>query len=302
MSEPYHAGQVGIQTQVGERDNAILNGRLIGPAIPVAARPFLKQQSYCALGWRSPAGDVWSSLLTGWPGFASTDDTGSCVSLEFGTSLPLSYPSIAAFGDQDHVGMLFIELATRRRLRVNGTIADRSPTGLRINVFEAYPNCPKYIQRREVSEFIDGPATTAVERGTLLTGELHAWIESADTFFVASAQQDGPVDCSHRGGKPGFVRQTDGALLIPDYPGNSMFGTFGNFAVNPRAGLCFVDFESNRQLQLTGDVQLTLDGVDENGETAGTGRWWSFAPRQWIVAPLSTSMNWRLLDKSPFNP
>ena len=32
----------------------------------------------------------------------------------------------------------------------------------------------------------------------------------------------------------------------PDYPGNNMFNSFGNLAVDPTAALLFIDFRSGR--------------------------------------------------------
>ncbi len=71
-------------------------------------------------------------------------------------------------------------------------------------------------------------------------------IRNADTFFVASYVngEDGHrrVDVSHRGGRSGFVRlDADDVLTVPDFAGNLFFNTLGNFLVNPKAGLVFVD-------------------------------------------------------------
>lgn len=127
------------------------------------------------------------------------------------------------------------------------------------------------------------PPALVIREGETLSDGLIEWIRGADTFFVASAHLDGPADVSHRGGRPGFVEFKDSVLCIPDYAGNNMFSTLGNFALNPRAGLVFVDFESDRRLQITGNVRLDL----ESGETGCTGRWWEFTPRKWVVSPLN---------------
>jgi predicted pyridoxine 5'-phosphate oxidase superfamily flavin-nucleotide-binding protein len=73
----------------------------------------------------------------------------------------------------------------------------------------------------------------------------------------------GGVDVSHRGGKPGFVR-LDGerTLVLPDFAGNSYFNTFGNLALNPRAGLLFIDFDSGDLLYLTGTAEIVWDGAE----------------------------------------
>src|SRR5258706_3271267 len=48
-----------------------------------------------------------------------------------------------------HIGVLIIELASRRRLRVNG-LAVRANDALAVTVEESFANCPKYITRREI--------------------------------------------------------------------------------------------------------------------------------------------------------
>lgn len=304
MSDPFHRGEREIQELTGERGRAILNGRLIAHSIPAKAMTFLARQQYCVLGWVSPEGDIWSSFVTGRRGLASADEAGTTLSIDLGAenAPPRCVSPLGAMRKGDHLGVLFIEFATRRRLRVNGQISELSQSGLRLSVAEAFPNCPKYIQRREANQQPAIPDSADITQGCALNDEAAAWIAAADTFFVASAHPDGPADVSHRGGKPGFVKLEGGNLHIPDYPGNSMFGTLGNFAVNPRAGLVFIDFPSNRQLQLTGDVRLHLEAGESAGETGGAGRWWVFSPRRWIISHLRHSLSWSLLDNSPFNP
>ncbi|MFA5950939.1 MAG: pyridoxamine 5'-phosphate oxidase family protein [Hyphomicrobium sp.] len=309
MLDPFHSGELEVQERTGERGRAVLNGRLIASAIPEGARKFLAQQSYCVVGWASPNGEIWASLLTARAGFASTDAEGATLALDFSPASgaahaipPLSGPPLSGMREGDHLGLLFIELATRRRLRVNGRVTELASSGLRLSVSEAFPNCPKYIQRREAVPSVSVEGEIEPVHGERLSDELTAWIAEADTVFVTSAHPEGPVDSSHRGGNPGFIKLEGEVLRIPDYPGNSMFGTLGNFAVNPRAGLVFVDFRNNRQLQLAGDVQLDLEAGDSSGETGGTGRWWTFSPRRWIVSSLSPSFTWQLIDGSPFNP
>lgn len=304
MHDPFHAGERAIQEKTGERDVAFLNGQSLADRIPAAAKLFVAQQHYCVLGWSSPEDELWALFLGGPQGFARTDEERKALSLGLhdhpGTLSRV--PPFAGLREGDHLGVLFIELATRRRLRVNGRCARYADTELAITIDQAYPLCPKYIQRRQLEGGEPGAATMGIQGGESLSEDLIAWITGADTFFVASAHPDRSADVSHRGGRPGFVRHQDGVLRIPDYPGNSMFNTLGNFALNPRAGLAFVDFGANRQLQMTGDVRLDLNGDTTAGETGGTGRWWEFRPRQWIVSPLNQSFVWTFIDVSPFNP
>lgn len=308
MTEPFHEGELAIQARAGERDRAVLNGRAIGKVIPAGARPFLTQQAYCAVGWVDGQADVWASLLVAAPGFARAEEEGKVLALATGANGGDVGPWAAAshVTEQTQLGMLFIELGTRRRLRVNGVVEQHTEEALRLRVGEAYPNCPKYIQRREMVVSPEqghkpgGEPLPASGHGA--PADLDGWLAGADTMFVASAHPDGRVDCSHRGGKPGFIQRNGQDLLVPDYEGNAMFGTLGNFALNPKAGLSLVDFGGQRQLQLTGSVALLFDAPDADGDTGGTGRWWRFTPAAWAVRPLPPGLEWTLVDSSPFNP
>lgn len=304
MRDPFHSGERAIQEKTGERDVALMNGQSIADRIPAAAKLFVAQQHYCVLGWSSPDDGPWAAFLGGPQGFARTDEERKTLYLRLNDSMgTLSrMPPFAGMQEGDHLGVLFIELATRRRLRVNGRCTRLADEALAVTIDQANPLCPKYIQRRRLEEREPEPATMGIREGETLGDDLIAWIAGADTFFVASAHPDGSADASHRGGRPGFVRHQDGVLRIPDYPGNSMFNTLGNFALNPRAGLAFVDFGANRQLQMTGDVRLDLEAGTAAGETGGTGRLWEFRPRKWIVSPLNRSFAWTFIDESPFNP
>ena len=300
---PFHDGEILIQERVGEREIAMLNGRSIAARIPAAARLFLSRQRICVLASTAANGDPWATFVTGPSGFASVSEDLTILDLALTQERGAGEqaPSLRSLKAGDPIGLLFIELATRRRLRINGSIA-RINAGLQIAVQVAFPNCPKYIQRRQI-EGVNAPRPAfPLESGTELTDTVVEWIQRADTAFVASAHPDGRLDAGHRGGNPGFVRIREGALLIPDYPGNSLFNTFGNFALNPRAGLTFLDFDQARQLQLTGEVALHFGVSEEIELTAGTGRWWKFRPQRWFASPWNASLRWRYIDASPFNP
>jgi len=140
-------------------------------------------------------------------------------------------------------------------------------------------------------------------QGDVLGSEQRTIIAKADTFFVTSVHPERGVDTSHRGGSPGFVTLIDDRTLrIPDYPGNSMFNTLGNFAVNPRAGLIFLDFESHRTLQLTGRAEILYDVDGTTEETGGTNRHWQLHIDHWVETGHAFQTDWSLLDYSPHNP
>lgn len=305
-NDPFHAGERAVQELAGERAAAVMNSGVITSAVPPAATGFVASQDLVVLSHENAAGDLRAGIAFAPQGFAAVSDDRRTLSLDVGASPALAAPGapLAGLAPGDRLGALFIELATRRRLRVNGRIAVIRGGTIDLAVAEAYPACPKYIQRRTVEAAEADDHEAEVTGGDALTEDLCAWIEGADTLFVASGDPGGQLDVSHRGGTPGFVRVRDGALRVPDYPGNSMFNTLGNLTLDPRAGIAVPDFRTGRQLSLTGTVTLDLasDRTSPRDATGGTGRWWSFHPTSWrVVTPLAV-VRWGAPDPSPFNP
>jgi uncharacterized protein len=84
-----------------------------------------------------------------------------------------------------------------------------------------------------------------------------AFIERADMFFLATADEQGRPSCSYKGGDPGFVRVLDEhTIAFPNYDGNGMFMSMGNVLVNADVGLLFIDFEHQRRLRLQGTASI----------------------------------------------
>lgn len=302
----FHDGERYVQERVGARKAALRNGTLIGDAIPPRAIPFLAQQRMLAVGSVDEQGTVSASLLIGERGLASSPD-GRSVVID-----PTLIEAIDAdaFWSNLHVGvdvgLLAIELSSRRRLRINGVVSCTDAGQVVVSVREAYPNCPEYIQRRHLSEDRDTPPASMQPRasGVALDEVRAALVERCDTLFVASRHPTRGVDVSHRGGEPGFVRVLEPSCLrIPDYRGNGVFNTLGNFVVDNRAGLAFLDFDRGSILQMTGTVAVHLDAAeDPRHPTGGTGRYWDFRVARWLELPVVSCLTWELLDYSPHNP
>jgi len=201
--------------------------------------------------------------------------------------------------------MIVIELGSRRRLRINGLIEKISEHIYHINVEQAYPNCPQYIQRRHIlhakkAQTHDSDIEIC---GINLNKNQQNIISNADTFFVSSSHTERGNDVSHRGGTPGFVKIiNNNQLRIPDYPGNSMFNTLGNFEVNSNAGIVFIDFENKKVLQLTGQAKILWHFEGSDIETAGTLRYWQFDIESWRESSILFDIEWEYLDASPHNP
>lgn len=84
-----------------------------------------------------------------------------------------------------------------------------------------------------------------------------AFIERMDMFFLASVDDRGNVDCSYKGGDPGFVRVLDEhTIAFPIYDGNGQFMSAGNILVNGKVGLLFIDFENQWRMRLNGTASV----------------------------------------------
>ncbi|MFC4590529.1 PNPOx family protein [Sphaerisporangium corydalis] len=276
-----HPGEALLQRRAGM--TRPLGSARARAEIPPVAAEFLRAQRMLVIGAPGDGGRVWAGALTGPEGFA--DPIGErTIAIAALPGAPL-----AGLFEEDHdIGILAIEPATRRRMRVNGR-ARRDGDRLLVHTEQVYSNCPKYIQRREPSTG-GAAAGGEVTTGTALTQAQRNWIREADTFFVATHVDGAGTDVSHRGGNPGFVRVTgERRLEWPEYPGNFMFMTLGNLLLNPACGLLFPDWENGRGLHLTGRAEIGGDGVtfdvDEVVEVAG-----------------ELPAHWRFLEFSPVNP
>ncbi|CAL9419071.1 pyridoxamine 5'-phosphate oxidase family protein [Streptomyces sp. enrichment culture] len=289
---PYHPGSLAVQERVGVRAAAEHVGRSIGRGIRPVAAAFLEIQPMLVIGAADGDGRVWSSLLTGPPGFVRATGP-TTVAVRGG--VPAHDPLAAAFpeGRRTPVGTIALDPRTRRRMRLNGT-ATATPQGLSVQAHEVFSNCPKYLQKREPYETAHPAPPGPVRRGVRLDKAQADAVRAADTFFVATVGPDGSPDASHRGGNPGFVRVLSPTELIwPDYAGNAMFLTLGNLVADARAGLLFPDWTTGATLQLTGTArtEFTPEGRAVRFTVTGTAE-----------TPHASPLRWSPPEYSPANP
>lgn len=299
LASPWHAGEVAMQRTVGMAERMDELGRkVIRGFMPEQHRAFFAQLPFVVLGAVDAAGDAWATLRAGRPGFLHSPDP-----QRLRAALPREPqdPAEAGMEHGDAVGMLGIELHTRRRNRMNGVLRRSGEDGFEVEVRQSFGNCPQYIQLRDYA-FVEEPQAVPVELDAL-DGEARALIGAADSFYVATYAEvvagGRQVDVSHRGGKPGFVRiDADGTLTIPDFQGNMFFNTLGNIALNGRAGLVFVDFASGGVLQMSGTAEL-LSGAEAAADLAafdGAERLWRFAPQRIIRRAHALPLRWFAQD------
>lgn len=92
--------------------------------------------------------------------------------------------------------------------------------------------------------------------------ELHARIEAAPFFFLATSDNEGRCDCSFKGGGPGLIKILDERRLVfPDFAGNGAFMSLGNILVNPQVGCLFIDFSDGARLRVNGHAAISEDAA-----------------------------------------
>ncbi|MFJ1598859.1 pyridoxamine 5'-phosphate oxidase family protein [Streptomyces sp. NPDC088261] len=277
----FHEGELAVQRRAGVGGPAArLAGMLAPPDLSGGAATFLRDRDLAVLTARDRDGRLWTSPLPGTPGFLVARDR----SLEV-HALPAPGDPLADLAEDQQVGMIAIDFATRRRLRINGSLAGAGPSGLTVAVDQAYGNCPQYIQRRHLHRPPGraGTAVPEVRSGDSLDAEGVRLVRAADTFFLGTAHPTRGADASHRGGTPGFVRADGDGLWWPDYPGNNMFNSLGNLAADSTAALLFLDFTTGTTLHLSGTAAVDWTAPGVPGDDGGTGRRVRFTPRHVVT-------------------
>ncbi|MEV7115775.1 pyridoxamine 5'-phosphate oxidase family protein [Streptomyces anulatus] len=304
----YHHGEIAVQERAGLASEAGHSQGAIGSAVPEVAVAFLAEQPHVVLGGTDERGRIWATQLTGEPGFLAVPEPGT---LTIGALPPPEDPLAAVLAgagtgpgqEPVRIGMIGIEPATRRRMRMNGR-AVRDGDGLRVQLDQVIANCPKYIQKRDRRPAADGEAqaTRRAVDGTELSPEQQRTLRAADTFFVATASDRGDADASHRGGNPGFVQVLSPRLLRwPDYVGNAMFLTLGNLELNPAAGLFVPGWEAGTSLHLTGSARTVWD-EDEVAGHPGAQRLVEFEIAAVREVAAASPLRWSAPAYSRFNP
>jgi predicted pyridoxine 5'-phosphate oxidase superfamily flavin-nucleotide-binding protein len=292
----FHAGEIAVQQRAGSRAGAArLAGMLDAPDLRGGPAGFLGDRTFAALSARDRDGRLWIGALTGPRGFLQV--TGP-TTLHVRTA---PTPPLDALPAGQPAGLLAIEFARRRRVRVNGTISAAGVDGLTVDVDQAYGNCPQYIQQRVLEPAPPTAAAADLSRTDTMSAADIALVRRSDTFLLGTTHPDRGNDASHRGGAPGFVRVEDERTLWwPDYPGNTMFNSLGNITVDPTAALLFIDFGSGATLHLSGraEVDWTTTADGDDGATGRRVRFTVEAVASGGAIPLRAAG----VAASPYNP
>jgi ferredoxin-NADP reductase/predicted pyridoxine 5'-phosphate oxidase superfamily flavin-nucleotide-binding protein len=296
---PFHHGEREVQKKLGVRAKMESFGkRVIRDHMPQQHRDFYQQLPFIIAGFIDDKGWPWASFLYGDRGFIQSKND---KTLQLKVNIASGDPLRDSLTPERHLALLGIDLPSRRRNRLSTAISDVDKDTLHLDVIQSFGNCPQYIQARQIFPHQHQDAPEKIEI-TTFNQETSKLVTSSDTFFVAShyqnknAEQDIATsmgaDVSHRGGKPGFVRiDNDTTLTIPDYLGNFHFNTLGNFLLNPKAGLLFIDFDKGHILSLTGSVEILWDSEDTE-YFDGAERLWQFHLEKGVYLKYALPFRW----------
>ena len=93
-----------------------------------------------------------------------------------------------------------------------------------------------------------------------LDAHCRRFVSLSPFLVIASADADGRVDASPRGGEPGFVKVFDDrTVLIPDSPGNNRLDSMQNLISRPGVGLLFMVPGVDETLRINGKATLRTD-------------------------------------------
>lgn len=204
----WHEGEVAIQRHAGVSVMmAPVAGQVMNDHLIPQHRGFYPKLPFVVAGAVDPSGDAWATMLVGEPGFLQSENP---YALNVTTAVPSGDPARAGLTDGAAVGLIGIELPTRRRNRLNGPMRWIDESTFQVKVGQAYGNCPQYIRQRD-HQFVRDPSKPFDEPALELPrieGRAAEMIARAETFFVVS-YLDRPevgrqVDASHKAGGLGL--------------------------------------------------------------------------------------------------
>ena len=102
------------------------------------------------------------------------------------------------------------------------------------------------------------------DQNHLLSDVEKEFIESRDSFYMASVSETGWPYVQHRGGPMGFMRVLDEKTIgFADFVGNRQYVSVGNLRLDDRVSLFFMDYPNKRRLKMLGRVHLINDSDTE---------------------------------------
>lgn len=260
----FHPGERQMHERLGISER--LHGlglRMIRDHMPDQHREFFRMLRTVHLGILDGDGYPSPILRIGKPGFLQSPSEKTLI---VSSSPLMGEPDDLDLSPGAKISVLGLQMETRRRNRMNATIAYADSGHLNLSVDQSYGNCPKYVQVRNLTAETAPSGLPAMQYASLGNQD-QAQIAAADTLILASRAPEmttdprAGVDINHRGGMPGFVSVLDANTIeFPDYKGNNFYNSFGNILLDNRVGLQFWEFDTGTILNIKGKAELIERG------------------------------------------
>eukprot|EP00471_Norrisiella_sphaerica_P009562 CAMPEP_0184493592 /NCGR_PEP_ID=MMETSP0113_2-20130426/26430_1 /TAXON_ID=91329 /ORGANISM="Norrisiella sphaerica, Strain BC52" /LENGTH=628 /DNA_ID=CAMNT_0026878911 /DNA_START=42 /DNA_END=1928 /DNA_ORIENTATION=+ len=262
--------------------------------IPKQHEDFYNKLPFTVLATIDDSANVWVTVATGEPGKRFMMATPNEVTFSGLDKMASNDdPVLKNLKSRRPMGMLGIELHTRRRNRLNGVVEVCQSGHFKIKgPLVSFGNCPQYITERNwkfrpQSERKQAKATSISK---VFSKDQVKLISCATTFFMGSAHPMTGVDASHRGGPIGFVRVVnENTIMWPDFPGNRMLKSLSNVQENSKLGVWFGDFVNGNVIHMTGNGRVIWGDTDKGREEAKTLRCSALTPE---TARFPDTFNW----------
>ena len=99
----------------------------------------------------------------------------------------------------------------------------------------------------------------------VLTDKEASFIQSRDSFYVATVGENGWPYVQFRGGPKGFLKMIDATTLgYADFRGNGQYISTGNIQASHKAALILMDYPSRQRLKLW--VEATIIEAEQDAE------------------------------------
>ncbi|KAF7117914.1 hypothetical protein CNMCM5793_007245 [Aspergillus hiratsukae] len=239
---PWHDGERKMHTllQVPFTDNPTVPYLYPGAAFMVQRSPLM------ALGTIDQEGRPWATVWGGEAGFAAPT---SRSTVDINTPVDSRY---------DPVAELLLGDSTNKNL-ASAEIPAKPVSGLAIDL----ENPMNLAEIAKVKEKEEWRACLCSSREVSLPPAAVELLNRVDSLFVASIHGTADMDINVRGGPPGFVRlasngPSGSVFVYPEYSGNRLYQTLGNFQTTPLAGYVFPDFDTGNALYVTGRTQVLI--------------------------------------------
>lgn len=113
------------------------------------------------------------------------------------------------------------------------------------------------VQAAEAHYFGRSQQVAGAPERDALTADETDFIESRDSFYLATVTENGWPYVQHRGGPPGFLRVTGpNQLAFADYVGNRQLVSTGNLAASDRVALFLMDYPHRTRLKILGHARV----------------------------------------------